>query len=292
MVTSPHPEGPDAQRAGRTLPPAGVDTYRTRQAQGVQAISRVGDVLRLFSHTHPELSLAEIASGAGLPRSTTHRLLAALAGAELVRRGSVQGRYRLGAEAARLGQVAQSALRPGAAVYQRLRALSERFGETVGLTALVEHDVLVIDRVESTLILRMAYGVGTRLTAYNTASGRVLLGTRPDAEVDAYLAAVTNADGAPMDDVIRDQTRAAIRNARALGYALDHQEYAAGLSCLAVPIVPPDEVPAALAISGPTPRVRPLFTRGTVDALREAAAELAALPELTSTLARLAAPGA
>src|SRR5437879_5687934 len=77
--------------------------------------------------------------------------------------------------AAQVGEIATGQLRPNVVVRARLQELSAAIGETVGLTILHQKKVLVIDRVESSLPLRMQYGIGTLLPVHCTASGKVLL---------------------------------------------------------------------------------------------------------------------
>ncbi len=256
----------------------------------VQSIARAAGVLSVFTPGEPEQTLGVISRRINLPRSTTHRLLASLIQAGLIERGPTAGTYRLGREAIRIGQVAQIQIRPGDRVYRLLRGLSLALDETVGLLALVDNEVLVVERVESVLPFRMAYGVGTRLPAYCTASGRVLLSRWSDQELDAYLEQVRTSRGAPLSRKAQAAVREAVCATRASGYAVDHEEYAAGLTCLAVPISTPTlGCVAALAISGPTGRMKARLTRPTLTAMQEAARAIGQSPELLRALRHVGA---
>ncbi len=77
---------------------------------GVQVIARVGQVLRALDGENQGLSLAQLADRIGLPRSTVHRIVTALAAEGLVATASPAGRVRIGPEFARLASSSQADL--------------------------------------------------------------------------------------------------------------------------------------------------------------------------------------
>jgi DNA-binding IclR family transcriptional regulator len=227
-----------------------------RNNASVQSIDRALAIIQLFTGNEPELTLAEISGRVDLPRSTCHRLVAALVQSGFLTVGGARGRYRLGLVAAQVGHAAMEQLRPDDLVRAELKALGADSGETVGLVILEGHEVVVIERVDSPMPLRFDYGVWTRLPAHTSATGKVLLAFDerwPDIVEEIVLAPRT-----PNTTTSLDAFRAELKQIRANAYAIDNEQTYLGLVCLAVPVRDPEgAVVASLALSGPSARMRP-----------------------------------
>jgi len=82
--------------------------------------------------------------------------------------------------------------------------------------------------------------VGSRLPAFNTSAGRVLLAGKPETEVERLLAKfrpprrVTPKAKINTEDILR-----AIQRARIDGYAVNDEEIKIGVSSVAVPVLAP-----------------------------------------------------
>jgi len=244
------------------------------------ALKSIGRSLRLlqqFTPLSPEQSLAALSRSAGLPRSTTHRLLLSLVRGGLIEHSpQTSGVYRLGPEALRLGQVAQSQYLPRDAVFQMMRGLSVALDLTVGLTTLADHEVLVVERVEGSGPFRRAYGVGARIPAQATASGRVLLAALTHEELDEFFAPSHMRAQIPTAEL--RALRCELERVRYAGVALDQGSYIAGLACAAVPVrMSIGGRHFALAISGPLERIGHCLEKRN---------GLAALQDLARTLGR------
>lgn len=235
----------------------------------VHAIGRAFDLLRSFTPLAPEHSLGWLSREAKLPRSTTHRLLVSLVRGGLVEHCPESGGvYRLGREALRLGNVVQSQIRPEDTVFHTMRDLSVRFDETVGLAALVDGEVLILERVEGSGPFRRAYSVGARVPARSTASGRVLLSQLSREERENFLTESQQGILAPEE---RSALRLDLEEVRAAGFAIDRGSYIQGLTCIAVPVRTPVDVTLSLAVSGPAARMQSLLSAKTLAVLQEVA---------------------
>jgi len=241
---------------------------------GVQAVDRALAILRLFARHDAELDLAEISNLAKLPKSTCHRLVATLEANGFVADGGGRGRYRLGLAAAQVGEVAMRQLRPSAAVRDLMEGLCSQTKETVGLIVLHGDRVLVIERVESPLPLRMQDTIGNLLPAHCTASGKLLLALtlKDDDEwlrrhnFQAFTAnTITNIE----------RFRSELERIRSNGYSVDNEEYCVGLFCMSVPVRNHFGDPvAALSISAPSARARPDRFPEFLELLSQCAAEI------------------
>jgi IclR family transcriptional regulator, acetate operon repressor len=207
---------------------------------------------------HPA-TLAELAATAGVPKPTMHRWLAALEQSGLLQRTLDGRRFELAPRATRL---AFSILgnRPGGAVrHEILQRVVQEVGEACNLTVLDGTQVSYLDRVEAEWLLRISFQRGSKVPAYCSASGKLFLALMRPAKRDLLLRQMplerlTDNTIASKPELLRE-----LAEIRRNGYALDREEFLAGLVCLAVPIFLPKarsrSCVAALAIQAPITRM-------------------------------------
>jgi DNA-binding IclR family transcriptional regulator len=195
-----------------------LPVVRVERSGTVDKAVRVLEALRLRGSA---LSLAELAPAVGLPKPTLHRLLASLASYELVEQAG-DGRYGLGIGLVRLGLSAQAAEPMVRVARAELERAMLAFGETFFLVTARGGRLFVIDKVESTGVLRAAPSVGAEVAVETTASGRLYLGLRPDA-----LSPRPPATSALCE---------AVERARSRGYDTNEGEWIAGLTVVAAPV--------------------------------------------------------
>ena len=155
----------------------------------LESLDRGLRVLELFGHdgVH-DFTMTEVAERLDITRASALRLLATLEAL-----GYIHGdgrSYRLGVRILSLGYAYLSSLGFGTVARPELEALMRDTGETCSIGLLDGPDVVYIVRVEVHRIVRMDLGAGSRLPAYISSMGRLLLGALPDKELDAYLRAL------------------------------------------------------------------------------------------------------
>lgn len=241
-------------------------------------IERVFAILDAVARAGDGISLANVAATARLPKPTAYRLVRELAEGGLVRREhGAQGGISAGP---RLEQLALALMENSGARAVRqsvLARLVSEIGETCNVTMLDGNQVLYLERVESASPLRVHLQPGSRVPLHCSASGKVFLANLPKARRERLLAQI---ELAPLTArTIRDRKalEAELQRIRKEGYAVDNEEYVAGLLCVAVPIADSrGRILAAVAVQAPVARLS--YERGiaTLPALRKAAKELSA----------------
>jgi IclR family acetate operon transcriptional repressor len=203
-------------------------------------------------------SLAELAQALNKSKPTIFRILQTLQEFGYVAKDTATQRYfagmrfhSLGAAAIRQETLRWQALAP-------LQDLARDTGETVHVGILYDGETICVQAVDGTRQVRMHAFVGKRTPAHASALGKVLLAQLPGEALDSFLAkrklprftTKTIADAAAL--------RAALRDIRSRGWALDDEEMEPGLRCLGAPIPgPEDACTAAVAISAPRDRMDP-----------------------------------
>lgn len=131
-----------------------------------------------------------------------------------------------------------------------LEALVKTTGECAHLAVLVETRVWYIDKVDSTLPLKVDHPVGSLSPLHCTALGKAFLAFG-DAEQPPEMPEFTAKTLTTAEALISD-----IATTRARGYAVDDEEFATGIRCAARPVFDAKgQMIAALGVSGPTVRV-------------------------------------
>src|SRR5580700_6592705 len=247
-----------------------------RPGAGSPGISAVLDVLELLDREGPT-TLADLARETGIAKSTLHRVCSIMFERGWAARDPRSGHIELGPRVAWLAHTAP--VSPLAAGFHGVaRRLVARHNETTCLTVLDGRDSVFIAKEETTHPVRLVTAVGSRLPAFASASGRVLLADRPEEEVAALysgceLVTPTGRRLAGLDELLR-----ILRAARRRGYAENLDETALGLHCLAVPVGPPGRVAAAVTLCVPTGRMSAARKREMLPDLLRAAQDLAPRP--------------
>src|SRR5439155_13002071 len=119
--------------------------------------------------------LSEIARRVGLTTPTTLRLLNTLRILGYVEQSAATKKYRPALAVLRLGYAAIAGLGLREVALPYLQRLSERTGETVNLAVLAGSEVVYVERIKRTELITANVHVGSRLPAYSTSMGKVLL---------------------------------------------------------------------------------------------------------------------
>ena len=118
-----------------------------------------------------------------------------------------------------------------------MEAAVHELQESCSAAVLDGQEVIYVARVSATRIMSINLSIGTRLPAYVTSLGRVLLAHQPPEYLDQYLADLTPQQFTERTKTDRVELREALDTVRLKGYALVDQELETGLRSLAVPIL-------------------------------------------------------
>jgi len=199
------------------------------------------------------IGLSEVSSKTGLDKATAQRILRSmveLGYAEYVAR---ERGYRL---TAKMLTVASAALRrrfSPAKIKEVMALLSREFGETVNLGVLNGDQVVYVDKIESTYLIRADLSSGMMVPVWCTGLGKAILAFRPDlvSEMGSRFRAFTNRSHASLEALHED-----LANTRNRGFAIDDEEYISGLRCVAVPVLTEDGlVTSSVSVTGPASRM-------------------------------------
>lgn len=215
----------------------------------VQSFARGLEVIRSFSASAPRQTLTEVAGRSGLSRAGARRILLTLQTL-----GYVESDGRLFSLTPRildLGFAYLSSMPIWNLAEPVMHELVEQVKESCSAAVLEGTDIVYVLRVPTQKIMSISLGVGSRLPAYCTSMGRMLLSALPEEEMMRRLQ--TAHPTARTKHTVTDikELTARIAQVRKQGWSLVNQELEEGLVSMAAPITNrAGQAVAALNISG------------------------------------------
>ena len=221
-----------------------------------QSLSRGLALLEQLAGAERGLTLSDLAVRVGLAPSTTHRLLGTLENQGFVQLDEELGQWGIGARAFIVGSAFLNNRDLTALARPFMHQLMEESGETVNLAVLDHSDAVFVSQVECREMMRMVAKLGSRAPLHASGVGKALLAALPSASLQRLLPEIplTRFTGNTLTTrAALDEALAAIRQR---GYAVDDEEHAVGLRCLAATLHDEYTEPlGAISISGPLARV-------------------------------------
>ncbi|RWD16645.1 MAG: IclR family transcriptional regulator [Mesorhizobium sp.] len=200
----------------------------------VGSLERGLAVMEVLARYPAGMTLTEMAEEAGLTRAGARRFLLTLVNA-----GYATQSGRLFSLSPRLLTIARTWL-GSASLWSFaapiMREVAGQFDEACNAAVLSGEDVVYVARIPGRRILSVALDVGTRLPAYCTSMGRVLLSGLPADEMKTFLADAKIEPRTPRAITSRAALGKAIDKAGADGFAIVDEELELGLRSIAVPI--------------------------------------------------------
>jgi len=212
----------------------------TRDGGFSQSLERGLAVLSAFTSTRPLVGVSELAREVGLSRSSAHRYISTLAALGYLEQDRSTRKYRLGPRVLDLGFSAINSMELRQIALPDLQALSDTTGHTVNMAVLDGIDIVYVERCRSTSIgqreIDLNLHVGSRLPAYCTSMGKVLLAGLAAEELDKRLAQIELSRRGPNTIVATRALVDELAHVREQGLAVNNEELAYGLRSIAVPV--------------------------------------------------------
>jgi IclR family acetate operon transcriptional repressor len=235
--------------------PPGSPPDEARAGQ-VQSIGRALAILKALAESGDGMTLSDVAQMVGLPVSTAHRLLTTLQQERFVRFDGTAHLWQVGVGAFIVGNAFARTRDAVAMARPYLRRLMEEGGETANLYLEQDGEAICMAQVECRQMMRAIARPGGRVKMHCSGAGKAMLGWTSDAELTRVVRqhGLTRFTERTLDTPTR--LRRDLEQVRQRGYAVDDEEHAVGLRCVAAPVFDEHGQPvAALSLSGPGARI-------------------------------------
>jgi IclR family transcriptional regulator, pca regulon regulatory protein len=210
------------------------ESRRPRNSDFVQSLERGLSVIRAFDAEHRELALSDVARATGLTRAAARRFLLTLAQLGYV--SVSEGRFSLRPRVLELGYAYLSGLSLTETAQPHMEKLVAKVNESSSISVLDDTDIVYVVRVPTRRIMSITLAVGTRLPAFATSMGRVLLAELTDDLLQQRLQRIELRPLTAHTITDMDELRSVLETVRNQGFAMVDQELEEGLRSLAVPI--------------------------------------------------------
>lgn len=241
----------------------------------VQSLTRALGLLNALAASDGGLALSEVARTAGLAVSTAHRLLTTLQQEGFARFDEERGAWTVGVQAFVVGSAFLRSRELTAVARPVMRQLMERSGETVNLAVPDGGETIYVAQVECRKMMRAIARPGGRAMMHASGAGKALLAAMPADEVERVIAQHGLPRETPKTITAAGALADALEEVRRRGYAVDDEENAVGLRCVAAAIHDEHAQPiAALSLSGPTARIEDAMIVPLGEAVKAAAEEI------------------
>jgi IclR family pca regulon transcriptional regulator len=212
-------------------------------------------LLRCFTPEETLLGIAELADKTGMGRSTTHRYVITLVAlGYLEQPPSGNRKYRLGLRASDLGMSRLNMLPFRVQGRPYLEDLRDDVSYTVNAGVLHDGDVVIVDRLRGFrgyVGLKLDLGPGSRLPAYCTSMGKLLLAYLSTEEQKAALKDRQLVRNTLNTITSKDSLLRELEQIREVGFAVNNEELIAGVHSIAMPVQVEDVVIGAIDIAAP-----------------------------------------
>jgi DNA-binding IclR family transcriptional regulator len=193
-------------------------------------------VLEEVARNQSELGISDISRRLGISKSTIYGITNALTDLGALRQHQETKKFRLGPALLQLGSQVLDGMDLKSTAKPLMDNLSKEFRETVFLGTFSERGIMIVEKVDSPLELKITAPIGTRIPIFAGATGKVFLAYAPEQKIERLLA------GKPLpkytDNTItsREKYLEELDLVKRSGYARDFEEYIQGVNAICVPV--------------------------------------------------------
>jgi IclR family transcriptional regulator, pca regulon regulatory protein len=207
---------------------SGDPNFMTSLARGLA-------VIQAFSQRQRELTVSQISAKTSFSRAAVRRCLYTLA--KLGFAASDDSRhFHLRPRILALGHSYISSMPLAAMAQPILESVSHILHESCSIATLDRADIVYVARANVTRIMSIDLVVGSRLPAFCTSMGRVLMAELPSEKLDEFLTRVEFKRYTERTVANAEKLRQVLRMVQRNGYSIVDQELESGLRSMAVPI--------------------------------------------------------
>jgi len=229
----------NTSKSSKTVPDPAWSIPSLREPRYSQSLERGLAILGCFTPDRPVLGIADIADDLGMSRSTTHRYVITLVALGYLEQGASR-KYRLGLRVTDLGMSALNSTGLREHAHSYLEELRQRTSYTVNLSVLDGGDILYVDRARSfrrgQSKIDLDLHPGSRLPAYCTSMGKLLLANLPDEEQRDLFTTMKLTKRGPNTITSKKALRDELEEVRDAGFAVNDQELAPELHSISAPV--------------------------------------------------------
>jgi DNA-binding IclR family transcriptional regulator len=265
----------------RAAPKSGNEASKTVKSaperSQVTSVERALTVLELLAEKRQGLTTSDLSRRAHVPKSTMSYLLRTLVRRGYVRRDALTGHHTLGTRLLTLGGQAMQGMELREVAMPYLRQIVERTRLGAHLAILDHGAAVYVERIESPGFIKMAIWIGRRMPPQVTAVGKALICQLDAHDIREIVANNPASTVTPKSIQRMPQLYDELARTRERGFAVDDEESAMGVRCVAAPVMAASgEVVASLGVSATVSQLHDDYLPVVAGIVRSAALKLSA----------------
>ena len=230
----------------------------TLRTPSVPSLERALRILEILADSHRGLTLSNLSTRTGLPKSSVHSLLLTLERTGYLHRSEVTGRYLFGIKMFSLATSSINRLELKEQALPFLLPLAQETGLTVHMAIPERGTAILIEKIDPPGLIRLATWPGKQMDLHCTGVGKALLAHLPKEEVSKLIRGY----GLPQHNSktlsSAKRLREELAQIREQGYSYDDEEDEIGLRCIGAPVLDHNGVCiAGISIAGTTAQIHP-----------------------------------
>jgi len=214
------------------------------------SVKKAFKILDAISDTSNGLGISDLSKKLRIGKSTVHGITTALEEMGILVRDPVYKRYTVGYSLLELCRTAYGKIELKELARKPMEKLMEKVGETVFLGVLNGDHVTIVDMVESRNEMKITSPPGTRLSLLAGSTGRALLSQIDKEKTKEIVQKKGLVRYTPKTMIDPKQVLREIEKVKEQGYAVDDEEYIAGVRAVAAPLLSASSPPAAIWVVG------------------------------------------
>lgn len=219
-------------------------------SESTNTVERTLSILELIAHSEQGLSNSEISRRLKIPKSSASYILRILESRSYLLRESNSGKYRLGLKMMSLTRDMLTHIDVRGVAKPIMEQFVKRTNLSAHLAVLDNGRAVYVEKVEALSFVKMDIWVGHRLPVHSTAIGKVLVSGLNDGEISEILEVRGMDKRGPKTMTSAAKFLKEIGKVRTFGFAIDNEENASGVRCVAAPVYDAQgEIVAALGTS-------------------------------------------
>lgn len=221
----------------------------------VKSVMKAFHIFEKLVEKGSAMSLSSISKELKINISTVHRLINTLVKLDYVTQDE-KGLYKISYKAYNMADIIIKDFDIKKLVHPFLKEIVDTCNETCNLVALEKNEVVYLDQIESTNMVRMFAKEGSRGAAYCTGSGKALLANLNENELIEYTKTVKLEKYTQNTITDPEKLIKELKIIKEQGYALDLEEKEVGVRCVAAPLFDRNnKLLGAISVSGPCTRI-------------------------------------
>ena len=247
------------------------------QKNRVPAVERAFDILEFLIGRNEALGIKDIACSLKIPKVSVFRIMKSLEFKGYVHRQDRSGLYVLGAKVVSMGNAVSQDANLSQIANPYMFELARSTGQTVQLGVLFEYQVMYIDQIRTTDALTLIVPSRKPFAVNTSAGGKVLVANLGEERVKDFLENTLLEKATPRSIVDKRRFHQELVSVKKQGYALDDEEFARGIRCIAAPIHnSKGETIASLGITGHTQEITDEKMPGMLNSTLQIAGKISA----------------